>query len=163
MSAQQVTVQEPTATVERKIARWKQKGDRARRAAHVGTAAIILSSAAIPVMLLVSTESSPFLTGKLAPSILAGIAAGVASWLQFERPYEGWRLYRGYQHLLELEKLQHDHKAGPYRDELAPDRVLVERLAEFQRQLEQEWNAHIPTEAEITGHISRMRAGDNGN
>ena len=137
--------------VERKIARWKAKGDANKRVAQWATAAIVVSSALVPVVILVSTEWSHFMLGKVVPSILAAISAAAAGWLQFKRPYEGWKLYRGYQHALETERLLHRHKAGRYRAEAAPTRVLVERLAEFERSMEKEWRAHLPSDSDITG------------
>jgi cobalamin synthase len=66
------------AVAQEKIDGWKRKGDAAKRVARLGTATIILASALVPVVLLVSTEWSPFIMGKVAPSILAAIAAVAA-------------------------------------------------------------------------------------
>ena len=143
--------------VDRRIARWKVKGNRAKRTARSGTGIIVVSSALVPIVLLVSTHWSHFFLGKVAPSVLAAIAAAAASWMQFERPYEGWALYRGYQRALETERVRYCYSVSPYEDQKTRDGVLIERLAEYLESFDNEWKAHIPTDAEITIETRRAR------
>lgn len=98
----------------RAIASVRRKADRNERLARVSTALIILASAAISVAIILSTQDDAFFWGKLAPSLLAAVAAVAAGLLQVERPHERWKLYRGYQRRLEVERLRYENGVAPY-------------------------------------------------
>jgi Protein of unknown function (DUF4231) len=63
----------------------RRKADRNERLARIATGMIIVTSALIPVSIIISTQGGEFAWGKLAPSILAAAAATTAGILQFER------------------------------------------------------------------------------
>jgi hypothetical protein len=119
------------------------KAERHRKQAKVGTAIIVAVSAAVPVLLLLSEQWGGYWVGKFAPAVLAAAAAATAGWLQFQRPYEVWSLYRRYGAKLENDLLLYDYGAEPY-DQVcgaARERVLAKQLAvsnmdlELQREL----------------------------
>jgi hypothetical protein len=134
-----------------KMKRWKHEADVHKRTALTATLAIIASSALLPVAVVLSHEWSGFWFGNVIPTLLAAISAIAAGWLQFERPYEGWTLFRRYQQNLETDLMLYRFKAGPYRDEETRGRVLIERLAYCEWQMQQEWKEYIPTDGEING------------
>src|SRR4051794_36306197 len=94
---------DPVQACMRAIESVRAKADANERVARRSTFGIIVSSALIPVSLIVAGEGHDFFWGRLVPALLAASSALAAGWLQFERPHERWRLYRGYQRRLEDE------------------------------------------------------------
>ncbi len=105
---------DPLAACGRTIDSVRGKADRNERFAGVASGMIIGTSALIPVSIIISTQGGEFAWGKLAPSILAAAAATTAGILQFERPHERWKLYRGYQRALEAERFRYENQVQPY-------------------------------------------------
>jgi hypothetical protein len=130
-----------------KMKEWKDKADEHKRTALSCTLAIIASSALVPVVITLSHQWSGFWFGNVIPTCLAATSAIAACWIQSERPYVGWTLYRRYQHELETDMLLYRHKAGRYHDADVPARLLIERLADSEQGLQREWQAYIrPTQ-----------------
>jgi hypothetical protein len=61
----------------------------------------------------------------------------VAGYLQFERPHERWKLYRGYQRTLEVERMKFENSTPYDADDAAAKLAL--RLAELQLALHDDW------------------------
>jgi len=135
----------------RAIASVRKKADRNERVARWSTWTLVIAGALIPVTIIVSTQESEFWWGQLIPGVLGALTAVVAGILQFDRPHERWRFYRGYQRRLETERLQFETRSGPYA-ELQPgqaDARLVQTLAELQHQQHQEWETLGPSSGEV--------------
>jgi hypothetical protein len=130
---------------------WTAKADWNEKVARRATRAIIWSSAAIPITIVASTEGQEFLLGRLAPSVLGGVAACAAGWLQFARPYEGWKLFRHYQRWGETERFRYELGLKPYNFEDAKEngRQLGERMIEHLSALEPEWEHLLPPDAGV--------------
>ena len=130
------------------IESWTAKADWNEKRARRATMAIVWSSAAIPIAIVASGAGQEFLLGRLVPSMLGGIAACAAGWLQFVRPYEGWRLFRRYQRCGERERFLYDNGLKPYNDEsdAVNDRRLGLRLVELESQLEPDWEHLLPSD-----------------
>jgi hypothetical protein len=60
--------------------------------AWTASSVIVLSSASIPVLILISTETGAFAFGKLLPAVLAAVAAMAAGAVQIVRPHDRWRI-----------------------------------------------------------------------
>jgi Protein of unknown function (DUF4231) len=134
---------------------WTRKAQWNKRAARRGTRAIVLSSAAIPVVLLVSVEIEGMQVGQVLAGLLAAISTAAAAFLQFNRPYADWRLYREYQRCGERERFMYDTGLAPYdKDAMQNERLLAQRLVELQRRLELKWAALQPED----GDVSRVSA-----
>lgn len=116
---------------------------------------LVVSTAAIPVLIVASTRVLDFAFGKLIPAALASIGAVVAGLLQFERPHERWSLYRRYQRLFEAERLLYIQRAGEYsgadRDLRFSEWLAVQRIA-----VHDEWAGLVPA----SDQVARAGAGD---
>jgi hypothetical protein len=149
---------DPVAACDRAIASVRRKADRNERLARSTTALIILASALIPVAIILSTKEHAFVWGKLAPSLLAAVAAVAAGLLQVERPHERWKLYRGYQRRLEVERLRYQNAVAPY-DAAEPQRgrSFAARVGELQLQLHDEWVGLVPVSADVAQRDRAIR------
>jgi len=96
--------------------------------------------------------------GKLAPSLLAAVAAVAAGLLQVERPHERWKLYRGYQRRLEVERLRYQNAVAPY-DVAEPQRrsSFAARVGELQLHLHDEWVGLVPVSADVAQRDRAIR------
>jgi hypothetical protein len=143
----------PAAACDRTIVSLRAKANSNQRLARWGAGLIIASTAAVPVVLLASTQWGGFTLGKLVPAILAALAAAAAGFLQIERPHERWKLYRGYQRLLEAERLKFENGVDPYADPSQRNQLLAQRLSERQLQLHADWADLVPRSTEVaTSH-----------
>jgi hypothetical protein len=144
---------DPAGACNRAIASVKAKADRNESVARGATWVLVLAGALIPVSIIVSTQGSSFWWGQLLPGLLGVLTAAVAGVLQFDRPHERWRFYRGYQRQLETERLQFETRSGPYAgfDQTEAEAVLVRTLAELQHRRHEEWEALVPSSSEVAG------------
>jgi hypothetical protein len=143
-----------TAACARAIASVRRKADRNERLARVATTMIILTSALIPVSLIVSAETGAFVWGKLIPSLLAATAATVAGVIQFERPHERWKLYRGYQRALEVERFRYENQVEPYDlEDPARTRRFAAAIANLEGRLHEEWSGLVPASTQVASRV----------
>ena len=140
------------------IESWTRKARWNKRAARRGTRAIVVSSAAIPVVLLVSVNVGGMDVGQVLAGLLAAVSTAAAAFLQFNRPYADWRLYREYQRHGERERFMYDNGLAPFNlpDPEQNERLLAERFIELQRRLELKWAALQPEDGEV-GRLSQSR------
>jgi hypothetical protein len=119
--------------------------------------AIVWTSAAIPIAIVASAEVLEFVLGSMVPSVLGGLAACAAGWLQFVRPYDGWRLFRQYQRCAERERFLYENGFEPYNAKSAS--ANYERLGlcliELESRLEPEWERLLPEDAGVAGTAAR--------
>jgi hypothetical protein len=139
----------PREACDQAIESVRDKANANSRLARMGTAVITLSSASIPVLIIASTQWEGFVLGKLLPAAMASVSGAMAGWMQFSRPHERWKLYRGYQRALEIERLKYDNDVEPYDDGEWRDRVFVERIAELQLALHDEWGGLVPRSSDL--------------
>ncbi|MET0601144.1 MAG: DUF4231 domain-containing protein [Baekduia sp.] len=142
---------DPEGACDRAIVSVTEKADRNERLSRWITFVIIVSSALIPVFVLAGTAGHPFLWGKLAPSLLAAVSAAAAGLLQFERPHERWKLYRGYQRALEDVRFRYHNRLPPYDqgDEDDRRRRLGLTVSEIEAQLHRDWGGLMPASAAV--------------
>jgi Protein of unknown function (DUF4231) len=147
------------AALDTAIDSWTRKAQWNKRAARRGTRAIVVSSAAIPVVLLVSGDVHGMQIGQVLAGLLAAISTAAAAFLQFNRPYADWRLYREYQRCGERERFMFDNRLAPYDkpDPAESERLLAERLLELQRRLELKWAALQPEDGDVTRTAATTR------
>jgi hypothetical protein len=138
----------PLEACNRAIASVRAKANNNEQASRIGTAAIAIATALIPLSLVLSTEWLPFLLGKATPALMAAVASVVAIWLQFERPHERWQMYRGYQRLFESERLRYLNEVDEYSTE-DRDSQLIRRIADISLKLHQDWSVLVPTSADV--------------
>jgi hypothetical protein len=140
----------PLNACNRAIRSVKAKADRNERLARLTSSLIILASALIPIAIILSTKHAAFTWGKLTPSILAAVSAVAAGVLQVERPHERWKLYRGYQRVLEAERLRYENRVGVYDAAEQPrNAAFAERIAEVELRLHDDWGGLIPVSAAV--------------
>jgi hypothetical protein len=147
---QAVAGDDPVLSCARTIISVKRKADRNERLSRASTTILILTSALIPVSLIASGEGHPFLWGKLIPSLLAAAAATVAGVIQFERPHERWKLYRGYQRALEVERFRYECGVEPYDvEDPRRTRSFAAAVADLQLRLHEDWSGLVPASAQV--------------
>jgi hypothetical protein len=105
---------EALAECDNQIAFLRGQASRNKRLMYLATLTIMLSSSAIPLTLLVSTQVGGFVVGKLIPAVLAAAAALAAGSTQLLRPHDRWRTYRHEQRLLEADRIAYVHRVGEY-------------------------------------------------
>jgi hypothetical protein len=150
----------PTQALDTAIESWTSKALWNKKAARRGTRAIVLSSAAIPVVLLVSVNVHGVQVGQVLASFLAAMSTAAAAFLQFNRPYADWSLYREYQRWAERERFAFDNRLEPYvsDDEAVRAKLLAVNLVNAKQQLDQRRSALIPNDGEVTS-AARARGG----
>ena len=146
----------PVEALDTAIDSWTRKAQWNKRAARRGTRAIVMSSAAIPVVLLISGEVQGMQVGQVLAGLLAAVSTAAAAFLQFNRPYADWRLYHEYQRWGERERFMYDNGLAPY-DTQDAERQLAERLIDLQRRLELKWAALQPEDGDVTRSAASAR------
>ena len=142
----------PVEALDTVIHSWTKKALWNKKAARRGTRAIVLSSAAIPVVLLVSVNFHGIQVGQVLASFLAAMSTAAAAFLQFNRPYADWALYREFQRWAERERFAFDNELAPYdmQDRRANEKLLAINLFDAQQHLENRRAALIPKEGDVT-------------
>ncbi|QCX27730.1 DUF4231 domain-containing protein [Nocardioides jishulii] len=144
--APQSPAQEPLAMCTAVARSIGAKADKNRFRARALTVFTTAATAAIPVFIGLSGDD--FVTGKVVPSVLAALCATVVALGQFERPHERWTLYRRYQRLLEADAKRYTFGLEPF-DNDDRDRTLGARVAQYELDLQAEWEGLIPSSAEL--------------
>lgn len=108
-----------------------------------------LGTAAIPVLILLSTEFLSFWLGKVAPALIAAALFIAASYTQLERPHERWNVYRRYQRTFEAERVLYQNSAEPYTDPATRDALFATKIAQLTVALHEDWARVLPTPDEI--------------
>ena len=142
----------PVQALDTAIASWTSKALWNKKAARRGTRAIVLSSAAIPVVLLVSVNFHGIQVGQVLASFLAAMSTAAAAFLQFNRPYADWALYREFQRWAERERFAFDNALKPYDsdDDRVNEKLLAMNIFEAKQQLENRRAALIPKDGDVT-------------
>ena len=142
----------PIQALDTAIASWTSKAQWNKKAARRGTRAIVLSSTAIPVVLLFSVNFHGVQVGQVLASMLAALSTAAAAFLQFNRPYADWALYREFQRWAERERFAFDNELKPYdaQDPRDNEKQLAINLFEAQQQLENRRAALIPKDGDVT-------------
>jgi hypothetical protein len=139
---------------------WTTKASWNKKAARRGTRAIVLSSASIPVVLLVSVNFHGIQVGQVLASLLAALSTAAAAFLQFNRPYADWSLFREYQRWGERERFAFDNGLEPYDSDDAEvnAKLLAVNLLDAKRKLDNRRAALIPNDGDVTS-AARARGG----
>jgi Protein of unknown function (DUF4231) len=111
------------------LATLRRAGDAQRSRAHFVNLSIAVGTAAIPVVLLLSTQYLNFFLGKLLPAVLASLTTMAALLLQLLKPHERWRLLRIEQGALEAERFRYVHRIPPYNERDRDERLLQQVVA----------------------------------
>ena len=151
---QAVSGESPYDACNRVIEVTRRKADKHERYAKRSTIALIMSTASIPIFLVISTEWWAFGLGKVVPTALAALGTVIAGWLQLGAPHDRWKLYRGYQRVLEAERLKYDNRIDPYQGE-DRDVVLVDRLTKAELAMHDEWSGLVPRSADAAAAVAR--------
>jgi len=117
--------------------------------------AITLGTAAIPVLILLSTKYTSVWVGKFSPALIAAALFVTASYTQLERPHQRWEVYRRYQRTFEAERVLYQNGAEPYSDPATRDALFSTRVAELTVALHQAWSGVLPTPDEVARITSR--------
>lgn len=129
-----------------------RKADKNKRRARALTIFTTAATAAIPVF--IGLGGNTFWAGKLVPSALAAVTATVVALGQIERPHERWSLYRRYQRLLEVDAKRYEYAVEPF-DGADRERQLGARVAQYELDLQAEWEGLIPSSSELSSLLPR--------
>ena len=133
-----------------------RRATRNKRLTYLATLTTMVSGAAIPVLLLLSTQTAAFVFGKLLPAVLAAVAVVAAGSTQVVRPRDRWRAYRREQRLLEADRIAYVHRAGEYAS-LERDRVFIERVILSRRSILDQWLELTPETATARSALGSCR------
>jgi Zn-dependent protease with chaperone function len=133
------------------IASTRAKADKNKRRSRACTWTLTLGTAAIPVLILLSTQFLSFWIGKFVPGLVAAALFVAASYTQLERPHERWNVYRRYQRTFEAERLLYQGGAAPYNEPDTRDTVFATKLAQLTVALHDDWARVLPTPDEVAG------------
>jgi hypothetical protein len=122
---------------------FEKEADKNQALAWYGSLVVVVSSALIPVLIVISTTTDAFLFGRLLPAVLATLAPITAGYTQIVRPHDRWHVNRRWQRRLQLEQFCYRHRLGRYASS-DRDRLLLEQVAEAQRSNFEEWEAMMP-------------------
>ena len=80
------------------------------------------------------------------------MSTAAAAFLQFNRPYADWALYREFQRWAERERFAFDNELKPYDSDDAElnEKLLAVNLFEAKQQLENRRAALIPKDGDVT-------------
>lgn len=135
-------MQESIEFAERIAEAFKEKADHNKNESLSCFTLILVASLSAPLFI---TLGKGDLLGKIIPSILSVVAAGLTSWLQLRKPQKLWSMYRGAQRLVEDHITRYKFKIGDYKVHEAPESLLAEKVAEIALSAHYEWTAVIPT------------------
>lgn len=138
------------------ISRMRAKADKNKARSRRCTWMLTVGTAAIPLLILLSTQFLSFWLGKFAPSAIAALLFVAASYAQIERPHERWNVYRRYQRVFEAERLRYQAAVAPYDAPQTRDQVFAAKLAELAVALHHDWAGVLPTADQLAG-IGRPR------
>ena len=133
------------------IASTKAKADKNKRRSRWCTWTLTVGTAAIPVLILLSTQFLSFWLGKFAPGCIAAALFVAASYTQLERPHERWNIYRRYQRTFEAERLRYQGSVSPYKDPETREPLFAAKIAELTIALHEDWARVLPTPDEVAG------------
>jgi hypothetical protein len=128
------------------LAVLRSAGDAQRSRAHFVNLSMAGGTAAIPVLLLLSTQYLSFWLGKLLPAVLASLTTTAAVLLQLLKPHERWRFLRLQQGILEAERFRYVHGLPPY-DDSDRDERLFEHVVDLGKATMEEWAGLQPASA----------------
>lgn len=124
----------------------RRAGDAQRNRAHFVNFSIAAGTAAIPVLLLLSTQYLNFWLGKVLPAVLASLTTTAAVLLQLLKPHERWRLLRLQGGVLEAARFRYVHGLSPY-NESDRDERLLQRVVDVATATMEEWAGLQPESA----------------
>lgn len=152
----------PAEACDRAILSVTAKADANERLARRATGTVIGASAAIPVCVIAGTAGHPFVWGQLLPALFAAVSALAAGVLQFERPHERWRMYRGYQRQLEDLRFRFENRLQPFGtdDDKKREQLFGLAVSDTVRELHQNWSGLVPVGAQVSGDAPPSRTAD---
>lgn len=121
---------------------FKAKADHNKTESLTCFTLILVASLSAP--LFITLGEGVFL-GKVLPSTLSVIAAGLTSWLQLRKPQKLWSMYRGAQRLIEDNVTKYNFKVGEYKTSADTDNLLAEKVAEIALNAHNDWTRVIPS------------------
>jgi hypothetical protein len=119
----------------------REKANHNKREAQACFVGVIACTLIAPLFV---TLSNDFYFGKLLPSALSVLAAGLTSWVQLRRPQKLWVIYRRAQRELEQAKADYDFKDGEFATEAMPDKLLARKVTAIGRWVHDQWEGLVP-------------------
>lgn len=120
---------------------FRDKANHNKREALVCFVGVLVASSTAPLFI---TLGNGIVWGKLVPSVLSVIAAGLTSWLQLRKPQQLWSIYRGAQRFMEHHETMYNFSVGEYSGHKNPESLLVENIAKIAIETHREWTFVVP-------------------
>ncbi len=120
---------------------FKAKADHNKRESLFCFGAVIVCTLSAP--LFVTLGQSTF-WGKVVPSVLSLMAAGLTAWIQLRKPQQLWALYRSCQRQIEDALYAYRYNFGRFATTGDSDVLLAERVAEIAMFAHTEWVSLVP-------------------
>jgi len=133
---------------------FEGKANRNKKEALFCFIVIIASSISAPIFITLSNE---VLIGKIIPSILSILSAGLTTWLQVRKPQKLWGLYRDAQRLIEKNIIDFEFETNEYNSNPLKDKLLVEYVSEICLKAHKDWLNEIPTPELITFNEKKIK------
>lgn len=114
-----------------------------------------IGTAAIPVLILASTQHLSFWLGKFGPACIAAGLFVAASYAQIERPHDRWNVYRRYQRTFEAERMRYRGGVNPYDEPDTREAIFSSKIAELTIALHEDWARVLPSADEVAGIAHR--------
>jgi len=121
---------------------FKEKANHNKDESLWSFTAILIASLVAPLFITLGTNE---FVGKIIPSILSVIAAGLTSWLQLRKPQKLWAMYRSAQRNIEDQIVKFTYTIGEYKQAESPESLLAEKVAEIALNAHNEWTSVIPS------------------
>jgi hypothetical protein len=137
------------------IASTRAKADKNKRRSRICAWTMTLGTAAIPVLILASTQHFSFWLGKFVPGSIAAALFVAASYAQIERPHDRWNVYRRYQRTFEAERMRYQGGVAPYDDSDTREATFASKIAELTIALHEDWARVLPSADEVAGIAHR--------
>jgi hypothetical protein len=124
-----------------RIAHFDAKANHHKREALGMFSVLICSTLASPLFITLGQGN---LLGKIIPSLLSGVAAGCAIWLQQRKPQQLWTLYRTTQGRLENEEVSFRFAINDYEKAGDLSKLLAQRTASICISANDQWTLLVP-------------------
>ncbi|MGL5257927.1 MAG: SLATT domain-containing protein [Proteocatella sp.] len=132
-------------TVKDKIVELQKKADHNKSEALWSFKIVMLSTLTSPMFVAFGTGD---LYGKIIPSILSLIAAGLTAWLQLRKPQNLWKIYRTAQRKIENELELYKFKINEYNSNEA-DKNLLLNTNKIYLETHLKWVESVPTDKSL--------------
>jgi hypothetical protein len=112
---------------------------------------LTINSSIIFVLLFQEMSLSTIIVGALTI-----FSTALTGWIQIEKPYERWKLYRKYHRLVDTNITAYNYAINPYNGSDKDD-LLVRECISLERNLHNEWEGLLPVVSELQETLNKPK------